>query len=113
MRPKRRVYRRGRLLQLFVWSSLKLHRLLARLHMGVNGRRNRGTNVEASTTSRRISANLVVWKVGDSRLRLLRRRGGGGGGGGGGGMARENMSTGQYSSIRSRPECCLNGSPLQ
>ena len=107
MRPKRRVYRRGRLLQLFVWSSLKLHRLLARLHMGVNGRRNRGTNVEASTTSRRISANLVVWKVGDSRLRLLRRRGGGGG------MARENMSTGQYSSIRSRPECCLNGSPLQ
>ena len=83
MRPKRRVYRRGRLLQLFVWSSLKLHRLLARLHMGVNGRRNRGTNVEASTTSRRISANLVVWKVGDSRLRLLRRRGGGGGGGGG------------------------------
>ena len=104
MRPKRRVYRRGRLLQLFVWSSLKLHRLLARLHMGVNGRRNRGTNVEASTTSRRISANLVVWKVGDSRLRLLRRRGG---------MARENMSTGQYSSIRSRPECCLNGSPLQ
>ena len=106
MRPKRRVYRRGRLLQLFVWSSLKLHRLLARLHMGVNGRRNRGTNVEASTTSRRISANLVVWKVGDSRLRLLRRRGGGG-------MARENMSTGQYSSIRSRPECCLNGSPLQ